>query len=194
MWLFHCDKLVPVVFYAPKCQRYILNDPVIFFLRRGWWFFASFYIYTWGTFLSLVGPRGRHAGVAWWIYSRALKFVRWSSSKNSAPYHQSETLLDGEMPIWRLRETYRPIYSSVSLRLLTVGIFDLVVWWFVNMPFLLYGCDILISYPPPLGSRYSDWLWAGRPSGRSSRSGRVNTFLFSKPLRLALGSTQPPMQ
>jgi hypothetical protein len=42
-------------------------------------------------------------------------------------------------------------------------------------------------------SRYSDWLRAERPRGRSSSPGRVKNFLFStsKP---ALGSTQPPIQ
>jgi hypothetical protein len=41
---------------------------------------------------------------------------------------------------------------------------------------------------------YSDWLRAGRPSGRSSSPGRVKNFLFSTSSRRALGPTQPPIQ
>jgi hypothetical protein len=37
-------------------------------------------------------------------------------------------------------------------------------------------------------------MGAGRPSGRNSSPGRVKNFLFSKSSRLALGSTQPPIQ
>jgi hypothetical protein len=41
---------------------------------------------------------------------------------------------------------------------------------------------------------YRDWLWPGRPTGRSSSSSRVKNFLFSTSSRPALGSTQPPIQ
>jgi hypothetical protein len=34
---------------------------------------------------------------------------------------------------------------------------------------------------PGYHSRYSDWLRAGPPKGRSSSPGRVKNFLFSKP-------------
>jgi hypothetical protein len=50
--------------------------------------------------------------------------------------------------------------------------------------------DILFS----LSSRYSDWLWAGRPRGQSSSPGRVKNFFFSMSSRPALESTQPPIQ
>jgi hypothetical protein len=43
-------------------------------------------------------------------------------------------------------------------------------------------------------SRYSYWLPAGRPRSRSSSSGRVKNFLFSKSSRPALGSTHPHIQ
>jgi hypothetical protein len=43
-------------------------------------------------------------------------------------------------------------------------------------------------------SRYSDWLRAARPRGRSSSPGRVQNFLFSTASRPALGSIQPPIQ
>jgi hypothetical protein len=43
-------------------------------------------------------------------------------------------------------------------------------------------------------SRYSDWLWAGRPRSRSSSTGGVRNFLFSTSSRPALGPTQPPIQ
>jgi hypothetical protein len=42
--------------------------------------------------------------------------------------------------------------------------------------------------------RDSDWLRAGRSRGRSSSPGRVKNFLYSMSSRLALGSTQPPIQ
>jgi hypothetical protein len=41
--------------------------------------------------------------------------------------------------------------------------------------------------------RYSDWLRAGRPRGRSSSLGRIKNFLFTES-RLAPRSTQPPIQ
>jgi hypothetical protein len=40
-------------------------------------------------------------------------------------------------------------------------------------------------------TRYSDWLRAGQPRGRSSSPCRVKNFLFSTSSRPALGSTQP---
>jgi hypothetical protein len=43
-------------------------------------------------------------------------------------------------------------------------------------------------------SRYSDWLRARRPRGRSSSPGRIKTFLLSTSSRPILGSTQPPIQ
>jgi hypothetical protein len=43
-------------------------------------------------------------------------------------------------------------------------------------------------------SRYSNWLLAGRPRGRSSSPGRVNNFYFSMSSRPGLRCTQPPMQ
>jgi hypothetical protein len=43
-------------------------------------------------------------------------------------------------------------------------------------------------------SRYSDWLRAGKPRGRSSSPGGGKDFLFSMPFRPALGPTQHPIQ
>jgi hypothetical protein len=43
-------------------------------------------------------------------------------------------------------------------------------------------------------SRYSNWLHARRPRGRSSSPGRVKNFYFSISSRPALESTQPPVQ
>jgi hypothetical protein len=43
-------------------------------------------------------------------------------------------------------------------------------------------------------SRYSYWLRAGRPRSRSSSPARVKSFLFSRPFRPTLRSTQPPVQ
>jgi hypothetical protein len=47
---------------------------------------------------------------------------------------------------------------------------------------------------PGQRSRYSDWLRAGRPRGRSSSPGRGETFLLSTLSRLVLGLTQLPIQ
>jgi hypothetical protein len=47
---------------------------------------------------------------------------------------------------------------------------------------------------PRYSTRYSDWLWAGRPTSRSSSPGRVKNFLFSKSSRTVLRSTQSPIQ
>jgi hypothetical protein len=43
-------------------------------------------------------------------------------------------------------------------------------------------------------TRYSAWLRAGQPRGRSSSPGRVKKFLFFKTSRLIPGPTQPPFQ
>jgi hypothetical protein len=47
---------------------------------------------------------------------------------------------------------------------------------------------------PGYCSRYSDWLRAARPKGRSPSPGRVKNFLFSTASRPALGPSQPPTQ
>jgi hypothetical protein len=46
---------------------------------------------------------------------------------------------------------------------------------------------------PGKRSRHGDWLWAGRPRGRSSSPGRVKNFLFTTSSRPNLGSTQLPI-
>jgi hypothetical protein len=56
------------------------------------------------------------------------------------------------------------------------------------------SCNIRIMHGKKLRSRYSDWLRAGRPRGRSSSLGRVMNFLLSTTSRPTLGSTQPPIQ
>jgi hypothetical protein len=54
---------------------------------------------------------------------------------------------------------------------------------------------LLFYYKEPrYRSRYSYRLRAGRPRGGSSSPGMVKNFLFSTPSRLALGSTQAPVQ
>jgi hypothetical protein len=40
-------------------------------------------------------------------------------------------------------------------------------------------------------SRYSDWLWAGRPKGRSLSPGMIKNFHFSTPSRLAPAQCVP---
>jgi hypothetical protein len=47
---------------------------------------------------------------------------------------------------------------------------------------------------PGQHSRYSDWLRAGRPRGRSSSPDSVKNFLASTSSRPALGPTPPPIQ
>jgi hypothetical protein len=48
-------------------------------------------------------------------------------------------------------------------------------------------------YKPGWLSRYSDWVRAGRTSGRSSVPATIKNFLFASSSP-ALGSTQPPIQ
>jgi hypothetical protein len=55
----------------------------------------------------------------------------------------------------------------------------------------LYLSGNYFGYPH---SRYSDWLRAGRPRGRSSSPGRGKIFLFSTLSRPVLGPTQPLIQ
>jgi hypothetical protein len=59
-----------------------------------------------------------------------------------------------------------------------------------------FSCRPSSCFAQPLGqrSRCSDWLWAGRPRCQSSSPSRVKNFFFSTSSRLALESTQPPIQ
>jgi hypothetical protein len=60
---------------------------------------------------------------------------------------------------------------------------------------VLYLVTLLqILEEPGQSSRYSDWLQAGRPRGRSSSPCRLKNFLFSTWSRPALGPTQSPIQ
>jgi hypothetical protein len=47
---------------------------------------------------------------------------------------------------------------------------------------------------PGWSSRYSDWLWAGRPKGRRSSLDRAKNFPFSTSSRPVLGPAQPLIQ
>jgi hypothetical protein len=47
---------------------------------------------------------------------------------------------------------------------------------------------------PGQRSRYSDWLWVGRPRGRSLSPGRVKNFLLHVVQTGSGGPTQPPIQ
>jgi hypothetical protein len=58
---------------------------------------------------------------------------------------------------------------------------------FTHEVFLLLNCHV---YEPGERSRYSVWLLAGRPRGRSSSPGGIKNFHFSISFRPALGSTQ----
>jgi hypothetical protein len=55
-------------------------------------------------------------------------------------------------------------------------------------------CLPLFVEEPGWLSRYSDWLLAGRPRGRSSSPGRGKNFLISTSSRPVLGPTEPPIQ
>jgi hypothetical protein len=57
---------------------------------------------------------------------------------------------------------------------------------------MIMNCRLPLK--PGWHSRYSDWLRAGRPRGRSSSPGRVKDFLFSASFTPALGSTQTRIQ
>jgi hypothetical protein len=56
------------------------------------------------------------------------------------------------------------------------------------------GVPLKTRMEPGYRSRYSYWLRAGRLRGWSSSPVGGKNFLFSKSSRLALGSTQPPIQ
>jgi hypothetical protein len=56
---------------------------------------------------------------------------------------------------------------------------------------LWYPC---FQNKPGQGSRYSAWLRAGWPTGRSLRPGRSKNFFLTKSSRPSVGSTQPPVQ
>jgi hypothetical protein len=62
-------------------------------------------------------------------------------------------------------------------------------WHQLNILYILW----LMSDPGDR-SRYSDWLWAGRPRGQSSSPGSVKNISFSTSSRPALGPTQRPIQ
>jgi hypothetical protein len=51
-----------------------------------------------------------------------------------------------------------------------------------------------VHHKPHKLSRYSEWLRAERPKGRSSSPGKVKNFHFSMSSRPDLGFTQPPIQ
>jgi hypothetical protein len=53
---------------------------------------------------------------------------------------------------------------------------------------------VFLHVTSSMRSRYSDWLRAGRPTGRNSSPGGSKNFLFSSSCRPALGSTQPPIR
>jgi hypothetical protein len=55
----------------------------------------------------------------------------------------------------------------------------------------MYLCCISIYNISRYSSRHSDWLWAGRPRGRSSSPDTVNNFYFTISSRSALGVKQP---
>jgi hypothetical protein len=88
------------------------------------------------------------------------------------------------------------LHSFLPSFLLSLSSFIYLFLRFLFFCSLFYIFSVLPSYfvEPEWRSRYSDWLRAGRPRGRSSSPGRTKNFLFSKSSRPALGSTQPPIQ
>jgi hypothetical protein len=65
-----------------------------------------------------------------------------------------------------------------------------ILLFYLNHP--RFPCCNNISYY--FSSQYSNWLWAGRPRGRSSSPFRVKNYLFTTSSRPALGPIQPPIQ
>jgi hypothetical protein len=55
-----------------------------------------------------------------------------------------------------------------------------------------FSCSMWWVVGAGMAYRYSDWLQAERPRGRSSRPRKVKNFLFSTSSRQSLGSTQTP--
>jgi hypothetical protein len=86
---------------------------------------------------------------------------------------------------------------SCLLCILLFTLITLVLFTLIFSPALFasscyIGNDVILK--SKLYSRYSDWLLAVRPRGRSSSPGRVKNFLFFTASRLAMGPTQPPIQ
>jgi hypothetical protein len=82
--------------------------------------------------------------------------------------------------------------DNVSLSLASPQLWQLcarLAFLVPRYPLLMFNVSLLV-----IRSRYSDWLRAGRPRGRSSRPGGVRNFHFSMSSRPALGSTQPLIQ
>jgi hypothetical protein len=73
-------------------------------------------------------------------------------------------------------------------------LFNFITVFSFSFAFSTFSSSHSFFPEPGEHTRYSDWLRAGRPRGRSSSPGRVKNFLFSKLSRPALGSTQPPIQ
>jgi hypothetical protein len=83
---------------------------------------------------------------------------------------------------------------NANLRLVNVVTANILATSQLSMLILNYtfGSN-LIDWEPGQPSRYSDWLWAGRPRGQSWSPSRGKIFLLSMS-RLVLGPTQPPIQ
>jgi hypothetical protein len=94
-----------------------------------------------------------------------------------------------QRPLLKLpREGKKLVSCSFSTHKTYVTIYLQINWiwnlWWRNLK----------NMEPGARSRYSDWLRAGRPRGRSSSPGRVKNFLLSTSYRMALGPIQPPIQ
>jgi hypothetical protein len=59
---------------------------------------------------------------------------------------------------------------------------------------LCFTIQLIINFRFVIALRYSDWLQAGRPRGRSSIPGKVKNFFFSTSSRSNLGPIQPLIQ
>jgi hypothetical protein len=86
--------------------------------------------------------------------------------------------------------------SSSHIRLSQRTVMCMKKMFWIESASLESDLNYLLSYilhvDPGWLSRYSHWLRAGRPRGRSSSPGRVKNFLFFMSSRPALGSTQSP--
>jgi hypothetical protein len=95
-------------------------------------------------------------------------------------------LTEGEYWIMRL--------WFLGFEVLTAVVMKGPVFWDITLHIsdFLFHCQW--NWEPRHLSRYSDWLLAGRPRGRSSSPGGSKNFNFSMWSRPALRPTQPPIQ
>jgi hypothetical protein len=142
------------------------------------------------------------SGVAWYPWcmqtSQTVRLSCWV--EYWTPVFTSEMI----MTLWTrlLRQLHEGLNRAVKIRAASSSLVNNESKWECNLErslnllllLLLLLLVIIIIIITQYRSRYSDWLRAGRPRGRSSSPGGVKNFLFYTSSRPVLGPTQPPIQ